>query len=199
MPYRKLIMTMLALLSWPVILGQEAWGQSDPPRVEVGAHLSYLRLEAVEPNLVLLRKSDDKGIGGRITLNIDRYLSIEVEATFFPKDEVDRGNRLLALFGAKIGNHWDSVGLFVKIRPGLLRFENPTRVVAIGGCPGISQNNFALDIGGVLEFYPFRHFMVRFDAGDTIVSIDKQCPFPLTEKKAMTHNLQVNAGIGFRF
>jgi hypothetical protein len=70
----------------------------------------------------------------------------------------------------------------------------------------------ALDIGGVLEFYPTRRVVTRFDFGDTIIrygattinSIDGPAggPFvttPITINGETRHSFQFSAGVGFRF
>jgi hypothetical protein len=68
-----------------------------------------------------------------------------------------------------------------------------------------SYAEFSMDIGGVLEFYPSRRMIVRFDVGDTIVN-RRAASFILTDGVFVgrrwnyaTHNLQLGAGIGFRF
>jgi len=52
----------------------------------------------------------------------------------------------------------------------------------------IANTDFSLDVGGVIEFYPSKLVTVRFDVGDTIIN-----------RSFVTHNLQLCAGIGFRF
>jgi len=60
-----------------------------------------------------------------------------------------------------------------------------------------------MDLGGVLEFYPSRRILTRIDVGDTIIhySSDSFFPFSLPPQPTTrnTHNLQISAGIGFRF
>jgi hypothetical protein len=62
----------------------------------------------------------------------------------------------------------------------------------------------ATDIGGVVEFYPSRRLVTRFDVGDTMIrNSGYQAPQfggGLARTPAsITHNFQFNAGIGFRF
>jgi hypothetical protein len=70
-----------------------------------------------------------------------------------------------------------------------------------------ADTGFSLDVGGVLEFYPSKRITVRFDAGDTIVNREGgvivfplNAPlFALSGSNFATHNLQLSAGVGFRF
>jgi hypothetical protein len=78
------------------------------------------------------------------------------------------------------------------------------------------KTHLSLDVGGVLEFYPSRRVLVRFDAGDTLIrygernEIDYGGPGaivliplewrPVIKAPAETkHNFQFSAGVAFRF
>ena len=68
-------------------------------------------------------------------------------------------------------------------------------------------------VGGVVEFYPSRRIVTRFDVGDTVIrygvyreaaalvcALSFPCTTQLFERAAETrHNLQLSAGVGFRF
>jgi hypothetical protein len=63
-----------------------------------------------------------------------------------------------------------------------------------------------MDVGGVLEFYPTRRIVTRFDGGDTMIhyrSFDVPIFFfPLQTFRIpaeTTHNFQFSAGVGYRF
>ncbi|MEK6281283.1 MAG: hypothetical protein AABN95_13100 [Acidobacteriota bacterium] len=58
-----------------------------------------------------------------------------------------------------------------------------------------------MDLGAVLEFYPSRKLLTRFDVGDTIIHYGNEAAFPSATSPGSrrNHNLQVSAGIGFRF
>ena len=76
-----------------------------------------------------------------------------------------------------------------------------------------SETYFSTDVGGVVEFYPSRRIVTRFDVGDTIIrygiyreaagfvcALSGPCTTHLFERPAETrHNLQFSAGIGIRF
>jgi Outer membrane protein beta-barrel domain len=82
-----------------------------------------------------------------------------------------------------------------------------------------SNTGFSLDVGGVAEFYPSKRVIVRLDVGDTIANRQSppffisqpifggQAPPVLVDRGFFvvpgsdftTHNLQLSAGVGFRF
>ena len=72
--------------------------------------------------------------------------------------------------------------------------------------------HLALDVGGVVEFYPSRRIFTRLDAGDTITVEGETTvttlqgppagpfvPVPFTVPGEFRHNFQFSAGVGFRF
>lgn len=71
-------------------------------------------------------------------------------------DQFDRGTA--AVRGAKAGIRGNRLGLFVKLRPGFMHFNKDV------DCPGCDRRDnfeFALDVGGVVEYYPSSRFVVR--------------------------------------
>ena len=69
-----------------------------------------------------------------------------------------------------------------------------------------SKTYFSMDVGGVLEFYPKERVFTRFDVGDTMIRYPERdspnvgvgAPPPRLPAE-LRHNLQITAGIGFRF
>ena len=68
------------------------------------------------------------------------------------------------------------------------------------------RTHFTTDLGAVLEFYPTDRTVVRFDAGDTIVRYGPHFEydpinFPELVRRPgrVAHNLQITAGVAFRF
>jgi hypothetical protein len=91
-----------------------------------------------------------------------------------------------------------NAGVFLKIRPGLIHFDQAAPVLA--GRGSFNATNFALDLGAGLEFYLSRRTMMRFDFGDTIIRLGGiNCLFPGCLGADITHNFQFNAGIRLRF
>lgn len=173
--------------------------EEEVSRYEVGAHYSALG------------NGYDHGFGGRFTVNANRYLAIESEVNIFPRTGF-RGNAAQALFGVKVGKRWDRFGVFAKARPGLI-YNSRGRIDLVQSSAGVnrfdfkSTTNFTTDIGGVVEFYPTKKLITRFDFGDTITRVNSQNLFidangNLTTVRipaTIRHSFQFGAGIGFRF
>ena len=118
------------------------------------------------------------------------------------------------LFGLKAGIRKNSFGIFGKFRPGFEssgHAEIPRFLNGNGpdpqnpfGFERIRATQFALDVGGVIELYPSRRTIVRFDIGDTIVRypgilFTNFSDGSLTTETVYSHTLQFSAGVGFRF
>src|SRR5260370_38405894 len=190
---------------------QPICAQSKTPKFEVGAQFSLIRfsdLDITEP-----------GFGGRFTYNINKHVAVEAEGNFFPRDPenfyeaLKGGHKTQALFGIKAGMRSRRIGLFLKVRPGLVSFSNLTRVGCDCNAPPQkpSETDFALDVGGVVEFYTSRRTFLRFDLGDTIVhsnsgntielpgSVKQEGSFVIKNViRSTSHNLQLNVGVGIR-
>jgi hypothetical protein len=168
----------------------------------------------------------DPGLGGRFGYLLGNYITLEAELNFFPSDRIfEQGRKLEGLFGAKVGRRFRKIGFFGKARPGFLYasrgdFQPKPNIACITifppplGCfDAVGKTAFAFDIGGVVEIYPSRRTILRFDAGDTIVrfrdrrvavDVDPQVlslvgPSVLPRTAETTHNLQLSAGFSFRF
>jgi hypothetical protein len=228
-------------------MGSEALAQEDAPRFEIGGQFSLLSLNKpssqssiefaellaslhiTEPNV------PEPGFGARFTYNVTNDIAFEAEGNFFPgrNDDlgVPRGQIYQGQFGVKVGKRFKKLGLFLKVRPGFVRFTkvsqftgfrlvsffHPSRGVEVQ----LENAEFRIgkatylstDLGGVVEFYPSRRIVTRFDVGDTIIRygiyreraiiicpLSAPCPAQLFERPAETrHNLQFSAGIGIRF
>ena len=153
------------------------------------------------------------GFGGRFGYALSRFCLIEGEANFFPAQPDDTGRiggaKTQGLFGVKAGRRFESLGLFAKVRPGFVHFE---RVIdcpdgTIRSCNDNGKNTVALDIGGVVEYYPSRRTAVRFDLGDTVIWTGSVQIFPFFPelpgavriRTGTTNNFQFSAGFSFRF
>jgi len=99
------------------------------------------------------------GAGGRFTYNLNNYIALDSEVNFFLPDE-GPAYATQGLFGIKAGKRTRHFGIFAKARPGF-----QTNLVVNDR----EQTRLALDVGGVAEFYPDRHLVLRFDAGDVII------------------------------
>jgi hypothetical protein len=152
------------------------------------------------------------GMGGRLAYNFNENFAIDGEASFFPSahfgnDEL--GQKTQTFLGVKAGvrNKW--IGGFAKARPGLmwfgeLRSRGSCTPTPIGSICGVDQEtDFALDLGGVVEFYPAERAIIRVDVGNTLVRYQDRPPgtfgSPTVVAGGFKSNFQVSLGFGWRF
>ena len=131
------------------------------------------------------------GAGGRFTYNLNNYVAFDSEVDFFLPDE-GPPYATQGLFGIKAGKRTKYVGIFAKVRPGFqTNFVVNER----------EQARLALDVGGVAEFYPNRHVVLRLDAGDVIIPFGNNVVGQglFAQRLGTTHNFQLNLGVGIRF
>jgi outer membrane protein with beta-barrel domain len=201
MPCFKFAVTFCFLFLLTLIPQKSVLAQQEIPKFEVGAQFSVLGRRAGD---------DATSIGGgvRLTFNLNRYLALEGELNYFPSAGFNDVRRFQGQFGVKSGLRFNRVGVFGKVRPGFINTKYefrtfcppypipfpcpPGTVCIIAPCfPGaftVADTDLSLDVGGVIEFYPSKLVTVRFDVGDTVVN-----------RSFATHNLQLGAGVGFRF
>ncbi len=191
---------VLAILALAILFSTAAAQDADPPTFEVGGQFSILNFDVFD-NFGDRRRLQYGG-GGRFGINFNRYLAAEAQVDYFPQHDnvfigpIDVplwGSKTLAVFGAKAGVRNERFGVFGKARPGFIHFSRVLGFGCFGGpCPQPKKTVFAFDVGGVVEYYPSRRTVLRFDVGDTIIGKDRQF-FPTR------HNLQVSVGAAFRF
>jgi hypothetical protein len=189
----KLLFSVLACVTM-LACSAAAQAQEKNPRYELGFHLASLNVSE--------RSDNDIGVGLRFTYNFNDYVGVDAETSYFGnRREGSKGNERLGLFGVRAGKRNSRYGIFAKARPGVAKLYslgNP-EVFALG------HTRFALDVGGVFEYYPVRNLAVRLDAGDTMVRYKTRDFFvrgfdpPQFVQKKLSHNLQINLGVAFRF
>lgn len=190
------------------------------PKFEVAAEFTTLERNSFSGTRT------DPGIGGRFTFNLNHVVSFETAGYLFPKRCFgcrDDG-RVTELFGGvKVGKRFEKWGIFVKGRPGVVSFSAGDSNIVAAPPPADPtfpfvfevkrSTNFATDVGAVLEFYPSKHIVTRFDAGDTIIhfgsrqrntiqfvpSSNSFLVLPLNVPSRTTHNFQFMTSVGFRF
>jgi hypothetical protein len=212
--------SLLLCLCFTAATGQESQpDEKKPAKIEVGIHFSALNIGPLDERFTITPSHvSEAGAGVRIGYNLTRYLAVEGEVNFFPNENFaafDRGGNLTqGQFGVKVGKRFDKFGLFAKARPGFLNFsrvvtQTGTQTFTAGGqtftFPVFEikrRNFFSMDVGGVVEFYPSRRVLVRFDVGDTMVREGDLPPLALNAPPLPTgieHKLQFSSGIAFRF
>jgi hypothetical protein len=195
--------------------------QDKKDRVEIGVQSTSLTLFGPDSPFDVFNVTNS-GVGGRVTYNFNRSIAAEAEIDFFPQKQFvlssPTSGAVQAQFGVKLGKRFEKFGLFAKVRPGFISVDNvesvtPDTVSVVNGLSTLNfkverTNFFTLDAGGVLELYPSRRTVVRFEAGDTVMRHPKlfDVVFPgngdpfvqLARPAKFKHNFQFTAGVGFR-
>lgn len=196
---RNIFLTLAAialLLSFNISRAHAQTNKQDDqntPRFELGGQLYYLGNSDVS----------DGGAGGRFTYNFNRYFAFdsEVNASLYVGDETIGVNGALVFAGAKVGRRFNKVGVFAKARPGFT--TSFTRHTGPGFFDSERVTKPAFDVGAVLEYYPSKRSVVRFDASDVIIGFGDdlieqvRCPCP--RRLGTKNSLYLSIGYGFRF
>lgn len=221
---KKSLLVLTAVMTIFSLYTQHAQAQSDEKKLEVGGQFSLLRLPTLTADSTGVVSTSGKtvpGFGGRIGYNVSKYVTLEAEGNYFPRDrDREGGRKLQGLFGVKAGKRFTQGGLFAKARPGFVRFSRGDYVQGTGGCAAVfpppigcfqpvAKTNFAIDLGGVGELYPSKNTIIRFDVGDTIIrfgarrvaasSTSLNGLVVLTVAAETKHNFQASIGFGYRF
>ncbi len=189
----------------------------DVPKYEIAAEFTTLERDSFGA------KKAEPGVGVRFTYNLNEMFAFEAAGYLFPDRCSGCGGRMHQVVGGvKVGKRFEKWGFFAKARPGVVGFsQGEFHVVGItpaGPFPFEVEvnrtNNFAVDFGGVVEYYPSRRIVTRFDVGDTMIHFRRRtnslvlgfdpvtgAPQPsfFTRPARTTHNFQFIAGVGFRF
>ena len=203
------LVAMIAVLTTPVFVQSQ-----DLKKFEVAAEFTTLERDD------FTGQRTEPGFGGRFTYNLNRVFALEAAGYFFPKRCFqcrNNGRITEGLAGIKVGKRFENWGIFGKVRPGVVSFSDGTiNVVDDPASPAFPiqfelnrLTTFATDVGGVIEFYPSKRIVTRFDAGDTIMHFRKRTTntvifnpislVPITTPARTTHHFQFMASVGFRF
>ena len=208
---------LIAIIGLLLVQSQLHAQTSEVPKYEVAAEFTSMDRNNFSGGM-------EAGVGARFTFNLNKTFSLETAAYHFPRTcfscEHD-GTVTQVVGGLKVGKRFEKWGIFAKARPGVVSFSRGAfNVVPAAGPPFFPfevQNNrvnsFAVDAGGVVEFYPSKRIVTRFDAGDTIIHFSRRTfntvisdatgttftPFSFTRPAKTTHNFQFMASVGFRW
>ena len=184
--------------------------QTGERKFEAGGHIATLHLS----------DSDNKanaGYGGRVSYDLLRWLAVEGEINLFENETFEQRfsastlpgltlgyhrRRVDGFFGPKVGVRAGRFGVFGKIRPGFARLVNKGLECVGDGCalilpaPIEYRPEFAIDVGGVLEFYPTSRTVTRLDLGSTMIRHRSLAP-PCRD--CTSRNLASRIGLGIRF
>lgn len=196
------------------LLSALAAAQDSPGRFEAGAAFSTLRM----PGLATL------GPAAEGDVNFGRHIALDGAFSWLPNS--GRESAATGFFGVKAGTRTQRFGFFAKARPGFLTFDNafrgetviltpaPSGTGTIGIISSIRSGRLtqkALDLGGVAEYYPARHWVLRWDFGNMLLFQDKGPTItfigvgtpalpPIIERSpGITQHFQFSTGIHYRF
>lgn len=199
---RLLFRLMPLCLFW---IALPALGQDSPGRFEIGAAFSSLQTSAFAGS----SSSAILGPGVEADLNIGRHLALDTAVDWLPS-KAFRGQSVIALFGAKAGIRARRFGLFAKVRPGFITFDNALRQITLIQVSNLSiafafkfdrLTERVLDVGGVAEYYPAHHWTLRYDLGDTLMFEDPLIGIGIrvVGGPGVTNHLQFGASVHYRF
>ena len=192
-----------------LLVAGQASAQTEPRRLEVGGYFSTLSIgDAGNTNA---------GLGGRVSYELSRWLWVDGDLSFFPSDRLDIGSgaealmlqtqysrrRLEGFAGPKIGVRGERFGVFGKARPGVTHLIDKGMncvgelcALALLARPEYNPE-FALDLGGIVEFYATERTVARFDLGTTVIRHRSSFAPPCRE--CTTQNFSTSLGMGVKF
>jgi hypothetical protein len=182
-----MIARTFAILLGFVLLPSVAGAQT----AEAGVHYSAISMEYPD--------QARSGVGGFFVYSPLAWFGVDTAATFY-FDEPLGGNAWQLQAGPRVGMTWRDLSVFVRVRPGVIRFSE--RI----GKPNIPcilifpppeaclapKTNFALDLGGTVEVPVGGAARLRFDLGDALIRYDRNALDP-----QWMHSLQFTAGVGW--
>ena len=190
-------MTLRRTVAWLAVVAVGLGGTARETRaqVEVGGQVTRLDLATFDRAMW--------GPGGRAGVEILPLLMLEAEASVFPDDDGPTGSVIQALGGVKFGGRGQRLGLFAKLRPGVVHLGRDvllpgTACIAVVPTPPgclTNRTNAALDFGSVVEVYPAARAIVRLDLGTTYIWYGSRGE----ARTRRTGNFSLSLGAGVRF
>ena len=182
-------------------------------RLTVGAQGTSLSLPFISG---LDGATTEAGVGPFASYRIWRFVEADTAMFLFPREEqsagpYDGGRILQGFYGVRAGFRTRHVGFFAKVRPGFQSYSRvlTAEVITLGPVITVTQTfdratDFALDLGGVIELYPTKHFVIRLDAGDTMLYTGARNISPLGIPESLPgyprrDTMQFGVGFGWRF
>jgi hypothetical protein len=172
---------------------------------EIGMQYSNLSLPVLSNGCTGACRKNLSGTGFNFDYNFTRGIAFDSTMNFMPGQQGSKAV-LEGLFGLKMGARFQKVGVFGKVRPGFIYYQDAMQ--GGGNMTPNSLTRFATDLGGVFEYYPKENSILRFDVGTTVVRYLSDHPdpkeYPLgsslsTQYWVTQGNLQVSTSYTYRF
>jgi hypothetical protein len=182
-----------------------AFTEEAPRKWEFGTQYTNISLPVLKSGCRPGCRENISGFGFNIAHDFTRWFGIDSTVNVLPGQD-GSAPMTQGMFGAKFGERFQHWGVFAKIRPGFIYYEN---AYPGGGdtTPG-SLTRFAWDFGGIVEAYTHGGGTFRVDLGTTVVRYLADAPdrniSPLGSLISNQYyvnqgNLQVSAGYVHRF
>jgi hypothetical protein len=157
----------------------------------------------------------DPGVGGYVSYKLYGVFYLDGDLLYYPRSTNssgahDGGEILQGLFGVKGGIRRNHFGFFGKVRPGFNSYSKALSGLTINQSTGAFQysydraTSFALDLGGIIEFYPAERSTLRLEVGDTHLffgtrNINDNGTIVPVPGGDLRHSIQMSVGYGWRF
>jgi hypothetical protein len=143
---------------------------NEPPlqHYSVGTQYTFISLPALSTSCPAGCRQNFSGMGTTFNYNFMRSFGFDSSFNFIPAQQGSKA-MMEGLFGVRLGQKFEHVGVFGKVRPGFIYYD---RALPGGGDPTpTSLTRFVWDFGGIVEVYPHRESRstIRFDVGTTLV------------------------------
>jgi len=183
---------VIVLLIFFTVLSTAGAAQTERP-LEIGAQFSVLDVKPLEEGA--------GSVGTRASYDLSfKKITVapEIEFNYFPQNPSGNFGETQLLAGVRTGVKLGQFGFFLKTRPGLVHFGGDDFKERNHG----GSTNFAVDVGGVFEYYISSRVALRLDWGDTMIRFPNPivtATIPPVKAAGWYHNFQGGGGVSFRF
>jgi len=188
MPFRSITILLILL----VVISTAGAAQTERP-LEIGTQFTVLHVEPL--------REGAGSVGARASYDLPLKkltMAPEIEFNYFPQNPSGNFGETQLLAGVRTGIKVGQFGFFLKTRPGLVHFGGDDFKERNHG----SSTNFAVDVGGVFEYYISSRVVLRLDWGDTMIHFPDPitvASIPPVKAAGWYHNFQGGGGVSFRF